>query len=305
MTIPQPTWAWLVAFLTPDGQRLLCIPVEPTTATDATRHYRVYALKYAQRHARRPEHFIGGDPHDEPMDMDYFIWAIVDPETGRSWVVDTGFSAADAAARDRELVRTAAEALASIGIDAATTTDVIMTHLHYDHIGGFEQFPTARFHLQDDEMSYATGRHMTRPAINHAYTADHIAAMVHLVFADRVVFHEGDVTLAPGLSLHKIGGHTKGLQVVRVATEIGWIVLASDASHFYENYETGRPFPIVHDLGAMLDGHHRCRQLASDPSYVVPGHDPLVFDRYPAAGPGLDGIGVRLDVTPSHVAPDT
>lgn len=270
---------------------------------DGTPRYRVYALKYAQREARRPEHFIGGDPHDEPMDMDYFVWALVPaddgPASARTWVVDTGFDRLDADRRQRHLVRPVPEALSTIGVDAETATDVILTHLHYDHVGGFAHFPSARFHLQDREMFYATGRHMTHHAIAHAYTPDHVADLVHLVHDGRVVFHDGDTDLAPGISLHLIGGHTMGLQVVRVATDIGWLVLASDASHYYENMEAGRPFPIVHDLGAMLDGHRRCRHLASAPEFVVPGHDPRVFDRYPPADDGLDGIAVRLDVHPS------
>lgn len=266
---------------------------------EGTPLYRVYAAKYAQRSAMRSEHFIGGDPHDEQMDMDYFVWAVVGQQGTKPWVIDTGFSAADAQARNRDLVRSSADALATVGVDATTATDVVLTHLHYDHVGGFAQFPEARFHVQDNEMSYASGRHMAQPAISHAYTADHIAGMVHLVFDQRVVFHHGDVQLAPGLSLHLVGGHTKGLQVVRVATEIGWLVLASDASHYYENYSDGRPFPIVYNLGDMLDGHRRCAELASDPAYVIPGHDPQVFDRYPPAEPGLEGIAVRLDVEPT------
>ncbi len=268
-----------------------------------TPRYRVYALKYAQRKARRPEHFLGGDPHDEPMDMDYFVWAAVPTDgsdNAKTWIIDTGFDRLDAERRQRDLVRPVSEALATIGIDAGTATDVILTHLHYDHVGGFAQFPAARFHLQDREMAYATGRHMTHPAINHAFTADHVADLVHLVYGDRVVFHDGDTELAPGISVHLVGGHTLGLQVVRIATEIGWLVLASDASHYYENMDTGRPFPIIHDLGAMLAGHRRCRELASDPAHVVPGHDPRVFDRYPPAGDGLAGIAVRLDVGPDR-----
>jgi hypothetical protein len=126
--------------------------------------YRVYALKYAERDARRAEHFIGGDPHDAPMPMDYFVWAIVGDDA--TWVVDTGFGADDADRRRRRLLRSSAEALATIGIDAATVTDVIITHLHYDHAGGIAPLPRARFHLQDREMAFATGRHMTRPALN-------------------------------------------------------------------------------------------------------------------------------------------
>ena len=131
----------------------------------------------------------------------------------------------------------------------------MITHLHYDHIGGFAQFPSARFHVQDREMAYATGRHMTRAALSHAFTPDHVAALVMEVYAGRVVFHDGDSELAPGLSLHRVGGHTDGLQVVRVHTEVGWIVLASDATHYYENFTAGRPFPIVFDVGAMLEGY--------------------------------------------------
>ena len=258
--------------------------------------YAAYAVKYAERAARRPEHFIGGDPHDTPMDMDYFVWAIVGDDG--VWVVDTGFDHLDADRRNRNLVRSVTDALATVDVDAARVEDVILTHLHYDHVGGFAQFPSARFHLQDDEMSYASGRFMAHQVFSHAYTADHVADLVHLVYEGRVQFHDGDAELAPGLSIHRVGGHTKGLQVVRVATSIGWLVLASDASHYYENMQTGRPFPIVYDLGAMLEGYERCRQLASSPDYVVPGHDPLVFDRYPPAKPGLEGVAIRLDVEP-------
>jgi len=248
--------------------------------------YRVFALKYAERDARRAEHFIGGDAHDGPMPMDYFVWAVIGADA--TWVVDTGFGEYDAARRRRRLLRSAAEALATVGIDAATVTDVILTHLHYDHAGGVGQFPAARFHLQDREMAFATGRHMTRSALNHPFTVDHIAELVRSVHDGRVVFHAGDDELADGLSVHLIGGHTDGLQVVRVRTDRGWLVLASDASHYYENMESGRPFPILYDLGAMVEGWQTLQRLASSPDAVIPGHDPSVLERYPVAwtGPG-------------------
>ena len=80
--------------------------------------YEVYAVKYAERDARRPEHFLGGDPHDVPMPMDYFVWAIVGRD--RTIVVDTGFNIHDAELRNRRLLRTAAEGLTTIGVDAST-----------------------------------------------------------------------------------------------------------------------------------------------------------------------------------------
>jgi glyoxylase-like metal-dependent hydrolase (beta-lactamase superfamily II) len=255
--------------------------------------HEVYAVKYAERDAHRGEHFIGGDPdHDAAMPMDYFVWAIVGG--GRSWVVDTGFGPADAEARGRRLLRSAAEALALIGIDAANAGDVIITHLHYDHVGGFDQFPVARFHVQDSEVAFATGRHMTSRAINHSFTPQHIADFVLAVHAGRVVFHDGDADLAPGVSVHHIGGHTAGLQVVRVRTARGWLLLASDASHYYENMRAVRPFPIVFDVGEMIDGYHRMRELADGDDLIVPGHDPAVFDHFPAVSHELAGIACRL-----------
>jgi glyoxylase-like metal-dependent hydrolase (beta-lactamase superfamily II) len=274
-------------------------PVDPP---DDVAPWRVYAVKYAERDARRSEHFIGGDPHDEPMPMDYFVWAAVrdrgDGST-ETWVIDTGFDTSDAERRRRRLVRSVSEALATVGIEAGSTTDVILTHLHYDHVGGYAQFPNARFHLQDAEMAYATGRDMTHAAISHAFTPDHVADLVHLVFGQRVVFHDGDHELAPGLSVHLVGGHTKGLQVVRLVTEAGWLVLASDASHYYENMERGRPFPIAWSVGDMLEGHRRCFELASQPGLVVPGHDPRVLERFPPAADGLEGVAARLDRGPT------
>ena len=255
--------------------------------------FRIYAVKYAERDARRAEHFLGGDPDDAPMPMDYFVWAVVGER--ETWVVDTGFGTLDATARQRRLLRSAAEALATVGVDAGAITDVVLTHLHYDHAGGLEQFPNARFHVQEREMAFATGRHMTSADQSHGFTADHVAALVHHVHAGRVVFHDGDDELAPGLSVHLLGGHTDGMQVARVETEIGSLVLASDSTHYYENFESGRPFPIVFDVGAMVEGWETLRALASSPDAIVPGHDPLVLQRYPAASPDTAGVAVRLD----------
>ena len=255
--------------------------------------YRAYAVKFAERDARRADHFLGGDPHDAPMSMDYFVWAIVGDD--RTWVVDTGFDESDATRRHRRLLRSVTDALATIGIDAATVTDVVITHFHYDHIGGHAQFPAATFHVQDREMAFATGRHMVERVNNHAFTAAHIAELVMLVHSGRVVFHDGDDELAPGVAVHHVGGHTAGLQIVRVRTDIGWMVLASDASHYYENMDSGRPFSVAFDVPAVMAGFDTLRALAGRPALVVPGHDPLVLQRFTPVSPELDGIAVRLD----------
>jgi len=143
-------------------------------------------------------------------------------------------------------------------------------------------------------MRYATGRYMCSTCFSGAYEVEDVVGMVRRVYEGRVRFHDGDAELFPGVSLHLIGGHTMGLQAVRVATRRGPLVLASDASHFYANMEQARPFPIVWSVADMLDGYERMRSLAAA-DCIIPGHDPLVMERYPAPEPSLQGIVARLD----------
>ena len=259
--------------------------------------YEIFCVKYAERPGRRPEHFIGGDPHDAPMPMDYFVWLVRNQE--RAILVDTGFTA-KMAIRGRVLLRTPAEGLALIGAKAAEIRDVIITHLHNDHVGTFYDFPNARFHVQDREMRYVTGRHMLHHVFRRPYEVEEVVGMVRLVYQNRVVFHDGETEIAPGISVHHIGGHTMGLQSVRVHTRRGWVVLASDASHYYEHFEQNRCFPLVYHVGEMLEGFAKLKQLANSPRHIVPGHDPLVLRRYPAVSAECAGIVARLDVEPTQ-----
>lgn len=117
----------------------------------------------------------------------------------------------------------------------------------------------------------------------------------HEVYAGRVRFHDGDAELAPGVSLHLVGGHTMGLQVVRVAARRGWAVLASDAAHFCANMDEIRPFPIVYSVADMVEGYGRLRALADSREHIIPGHDPQALERYAASSKALQGIVARLD----------
>jgi glyoxylase-like metal-dependent hydrolase (beta-lactamase superfamily II) len=258
-----------------------------------TTPYEVFAIKYAHHARRASENFIGGDPHDGPMPLDFFVWLV--RGGGREIVVDTGFSAATAAKRGREHLRCPTEGLRFLNCDPLLVRDVVITHLHYDHVGNFDLFPAAVLHLQDQEMRYATGRHMSEPRYGGAYEVEDVVGMVRRAYAGRVRFHDGDAELCPGVSLHLIGGHTMGLQVVRVRTRRGWLVLASDASHFYANMEQERPFPIVWSVADMVAGYSRLLALAQSPAHIIPGHDPLVLERYPAPSRSMQGIVVRLD----------
>lgn len=260
----------------------------------AERHYEVYAVKYAERDDRmRTDSFIFDDDHASVHPMDYFVWVIRNDE--RTILVDTGYDNAEGAARDRPVLIEPRAALADIGIQPEAIDSVIVTHLHYDHAGGLAHFPDAKLHIQDAEMAYATGRCMCHDTLRMPFTADHVCEAVKRVYSGKVTFHDGDAEIAPGITVHRVGGHSRGLQCVRVETATGPVVLASDASHYYENFEAGKPFPIVVDLEEMLAGFDYLNGLAAAGERVVPGHDPLVRDRFARAFDGSKADVRRLD----------
>lgn len=260
--------------------------------------FEIFAIRYAHLGNRHPaENFLLADPHEFASDLDYFVWAV--RRSDRTFLIDTGFGKEAAARRRREWLRCPIESLRLLEIDPAEVRDVILTHLHYDHAGNLDLLPRARFHVQDREMAFATGRCMCHESLRAPFDLENALSMVRHVYSERAVFHDGDAELAAGLTLHRIGGHSAGLQAVRVRTRRGWVVLASDATHLYANIEQRRPFPIVYNVGEMLEGYETLRRLADSPRHIVPGHDPLVMKRYPAASPALDGIVVRLDCQPS------
>ncbi|MEZ5789514.1 MAG: N-acyl homoserine lactonase family protein [Nitratireductor sp.] len=257
--------------------------------------YEVYAIRYAERSNRiRADSFIFTDDHTSSHPMDYFIWLIRNDE--RTILVDTGYDAKEAAQRDRPILIEPSAALADIGVAPDSIDSIIVTHLHYDHAGGLAQFPQARLHLQEAEMVYATGPCMCHGTLKMPFTADHVCETVKRVYAGKVTFHDGTAEIAPGISVHKTGGHSRGLQCVRIETAKGPVVLASDASHYYENYQRKVPFPLVVDVEDMLKGFDTLEILAGPNGRIIPGHDPLVRETYPRAFNGSKADVRRLDI---------
>ena len=253
--------------------------------------FQVYAIKYATREARSGEHFYGGDPHDAPMPMDYYVWAVVSPE--RTIVVDAGFTAEVAARRGRKHLRCPTEGLEALGIDCARVPYVILSHLHYDHVGNLDKFPEATFVVQEAEMAFWTGRYAGKEHFRTIVEAYDVVYLVRENFEGRLRFVSGSEEIVPGVEVHWTGGHSSGLQAVRVKTSRGHVVLASDATHFYANIGEDRPYSIVSDLAQMYGAFDIVRSLADSPAHVVPGHDPLVMERFPAEE-GLEGVAVRI-----------
>ena len=271
------------------------------TQANETQTYEIYAIRYATMAGHTPPmNFINPpDPHETASDLDYFVWLIRGED--EQILVDTGFNQAAAIERNRKLTINPVDALEKFGVAAADIRDVIVAHLHYDHAGNLDRFPNARFHVQDREMAFATGRCMCHGFLRHPFSVEDVTLMVRHVYGERVIFHDGDGEVAPGVSVHRIGGHSDGLQVVCVETARGPVVLASDGAHFYGNIQKRAPFPIVYNVGDMCEGWETIEALAGHPDRVIPGHDPLVCRLYPRASDTVEAFALHKPPSKSFV----
>ncbi len=261
--------------------------------------WEIHAIKYAERNSRtRADSFIMDDDHAAPHAMDYFMWLLRCGD--KILLVDTGYDEPEGLRRGRPIRLDPRDALKPLDIVPEDVTELIVTHLHYDHAGGLHLFPNATLHMQEAEMAFATGSCMCHDHLRAPFSADHICEAVQRLYSGKVRFYDGDAEIAEGVSVHKVGGHSTGLQCVRVRTEAGWMVLASDASHYYENFMSRKPFPIVVNVQEMLAGFDTLERLASRPELIVPGHDPLVRDLF---APGIAPHIYRLDLGPLKAFP--
>lgn len=251
----------------------------------ASHDYRIFAVRYGHRDGVPAWEAFHKEHAPPPGGMDYFVWAITDGQ--RTVVVDTGYSAEEGARRGRTFLRSPQAGLAEIGIDAGSVEHVVLTHFHYDHIGGQALFPRASFHVQDEEMRFYTGRNATRPAFRGSIYLPDILSIVSLNYAGRVIFHAGDAEIVPGVWVHAAPGHTAGMQIVSAETARGRAVLTSDASHYYANMDEGNSFNTFVDLAGVYRGYDRIRELAAAPELIVPGHDPLVLERLRTVADGI------------------
>jgi len=264
-------------------------------------NWEIYGFRYA-RHDDRDEGttFIDGQPGVDIGGMDYFFWALRSGE--RTIVVDTGANSAKMPPRGRRSLIEPEAALAGVGIDAAEVTEVFLTHAHWDHIGNLDLFPKAHFWMQAREMASITGPDMTYKKIRGAYQPDEVQRLVGLLYENRLTFLEGDGAFAPGVDYVLLAGHSAGQTGLRVQTERGPVLLASDAVHYYREIAEELTFAAFNDVKEMLASLRRCRaEVDGDWSRLLPGHDPIVSAAYPAETHLENGepVALRLDLAPT------
>lgn len=242
--------------------------------------YKVFALKYASVARKRSDNFLYPvENGEDSMTLDFYVWLLASKD--HVVLVDTGFSQRSSMVRNREFLMEPLKLLQRIGYEAHDIQDVIITHLHYDHAGNLDKFPEAKIWVQERELHYATGKNMCDPKNNHFYSTHDMSEAITCLYDGQLQVIDGFYSLSEGVELFLVGGHTDGLQAVRVKTAKGWIVLASDAAHYYENLITRNPFPAIHSIEDMKKGYEQIERLASAYENIIPGHDPLVITSYP------------------------
>jgi glyoxylase-like metal-dependent hydrolase (beta-lactamase superfamily II) len=253
--------------------------------------YEVLAVRYGTRQTTAAEVFLGfagyGEP-DRPLGMDYFFW--VARGQARTVVIDTGFSPAGGAARGRTTLLDLATALRAADVTAETVKQVVVTHAHYDHIGGLPAFGAAEVIMTRSEYDFWTGPMGGRALFAHSAEASEISHLRALRANGRLTLTGRTHQIAPGIELTEVGGHTPGQAIVTVRTRSGRVILVSDAVHYYEELERDRPFSTVANLVEMYAAFDQIREMAQDAGVsVVAGHDPAVRERFPAL-PGREGV---------------
>ena len=257
--------------------------------------WRVMALAYASRMGLRGQHFLGHDERSqEPHPTAYYVWlAVSDADVV---LVDAGIGPARGASTPGlHYFGSPVELLARVGVRPEHIGWSVLTHLHYDHTGVVAELPSATYVVQQAELDYWTGPWAGRIRRERwLFAADDLAHVTAAGRLGRLRTVAGDEELLPGLSVHLVGGHTAGMQVVRLRTAIGHVVLASDASHFYENLAGDRPAPILHCMTGVYGAFDRIATLADGADLIVPGHDPAVLERFPAVSAELSGRAVWI-----------
>jgi len=266
-----------------------------SAAAAAAATWQLWAARIGRGQRAARDNFLAPGDRSGPVGIDFIVWIARCGD--HVAVIDTGFDQAAGRRRGRVLDIRPRDAVRALGIDDGAVRHVVLTHLHYDHAGNIADFPGAEVVVQRAELAYASGPAMRHQALSHFFEVDDVVAVVRRVFAGAVLVPDGDVELAPGLELYLIGGHTRGLQVARIRTERGWVVLASDAIHYFENLTERNPFPAIVDVERALDGYDRIARLASSANHIVPGHDPEIFRRYA-------GVGGSAEIVALHQPPE-
>ena len=258
--------------------------------------YEILAVRYAILRAPKSQLYHRYEAYgerDTDIEMAYYFWVL--RGGGETILVDTGFDPTVGARRGRTCLCPPIDALRRVGVEPESVSAVILTHLHYDHIGNLAALPHAELVVPRRELDFWTGTTASRFQFAAQVEDSEIVYLAEARRAGRVRITDGIEEIFDGITAHSVGGHSPGQQVTVVCASGRDVVLASDAVHFYEELELDRPFAVIADLARMYEAYDLVRELAASPgAVVVPGHDPQVLARFPPLEGDRDAIAVRV-----------
>ena len=243
--------------------------------------YEVYAVRFATLANFPVASLVAGADRSRRMDIAMMVWVL--KGAGRVALVDSGFHREQYFRQFtvKDYVRPP-DALAPLGIRADDVTDILLTHMHWDHAGGIDLFPSARVWIQKDEYGYYAGDAWQSRTTHGGIDPDDVIEIVRRNTQGKVSFVNGDDDMQlPGIRFGVGGRHTWASQFVAAAARAHTVVLASDNMYLYENLDAHAPIAQTLDAASNLRTQDRMRSLAGDARLLVPGHDPAVFDRFP------------------------
>jgi glyoxylase-like metal-dependent hydrolase (beta-lactamase superfamily II) len=273
--------------------------------TERPPSYRVLAVHYAERLTTFSDAYYRwstyGEP-DGPLQVSYYFWILEPLHAPGSppIVVDCGFEPALGERLGRQCLCPPAEALARLGVDPAAVDLLVISHIHWDHVGNLHLFPHARMPVARAELEFWTTDPVAqRPQFAAHADPDGIERLRRAAAEERVEMIEDRADVAPGITAVRVGGHAPGQLVFEVAGEHGPIVLASDAIHYYDELERERPFGIFTNLADMYRGYATLKRHAASGAAVIPGHDPSVMRWFHELEGDAAGLAVCLTDTAS------
>jgi glyoxylase-like metal-dependent hydrolase (beta-lactamase superfamily II) len=270
---------------------ILFLAIQLVAQTDTKPTYEIYAIRYAELPDFPVAGLVKGADSARKMDIAMMVWLV--KGNGKNILVDSGFY------RDqffkqwkvKDFVKPS-EAIAQVGLKPEDITDVIITHMHWDHADGMDLFPKAKIWIQKDEYTYYTGEAWQQRRTHGGIDPDDVLAIVKLNMDGRVGLVNGDAQeIIPGITCYTGGKHTWQSQYVSVPTRSGPVVLASDNMYLYENMEKHAPIAQTFDRESNLKAQENMKAIAGSSGKIVPGHDPAVMTRFPKVAEGV----VRID----------
>jgi len=263
-------------------------PVVETAVAQPTPQYEVYAIRFASIPFRVAGLVAGADT-SRRLDIAMMFW-LLKGSNGRNVLVDAGFYREAFVNRWRpEDFTKPSESVAKLGVKPEDITDIIVSHIHWDHLDGVDLFPRARVWIQREEFEHHLD--VTGKVLNRAIDSTDAKMLAGINRDGRVSMVDGDdKEIIRGIRVYTGGKHTFASQFVGVNTTAGTVVIASDNAYLYENLIKKVAIAQTLDASSNLRAQARMATLASDPRLIVPGHDPEVFTRFPSPGNGVARI---------------